>query len=187
MKKIIAILFLLFSLNANAWLWLEPYIGYDIGTSSSVTAAAVPTDAEYNGVIYGGRLGFAWKFLMLGVDMSGLSGNAKYGSIEDIDVGKSSFGIYGGVNFDLVAIGLRAWVSYFFTNKLDSKDNVGFDEMKGNGFGIGAGLTLIRFIGINFEYRMSNYDEIIVAGSNIGGEYKPSEFVISLSVPLNLF
>ncbi len=30
MKKILVLLFLLVSFNANAWLWIEPYAGYDL-------------------------------------------------------------------------------------------------------------------------------------------------------------
>jgi hypothetical protein len=187
MKKILVALFLLLSFNANAWLLVEPYIGYDIGTKSEITPSNPPAELEYNGFIYGGRLGFVWKILMLGVDMSGMSGTATTTStgIEiDKDVTKSSFGAFAGVNVDLTAIGLRAWVSYFFSNKLSFEDNT---ELKGNGWGIGLGITLIKFLGINFEYRGNSFDELTSDLGNATVEYKPSEFVISLSVPLNLF
>jgi hypothetical protein len=190
MKKILVALFLLFSLNANAWLLIEPYIGGDIGTKSEITPWIPPTEIEYNGFIYGGRLGFVWKILMLGVDMSGMSGNVNIsdsgGEVEE-SATKSSFGAFAGVNIDLTAIGLRAWVSYFFSNKLSAEEYFN-TELKGNGWGIGAGITLIKFLGINFEYRGNSFDELTSNGGNATIDYKPSEFVISLSVPLlNLF
>jgi len=182
MKKILLVLLLLVSFNANAWLWVEPYIGYDIGSKTEIANSS--SELEYSGFTYGARLGWAWKILLLGVDLSGMSGTSTDEAGLEDDVSKSTFGAFAGVNFDLTVIGLRAWISYFFSNKLTfSNDN----EMSGGGFGIGVGITLLKFLGINFEYRGMDYDEFVIAGNTNNFEYKPSEFVVSLSVPLDLF
>jgi len=195
MKKILVLLFLLISFNANAWLWIEPYAGYDIAINTEVTGADTSgiTDLGYNGFVYGGRIGFAWKILLLGVDLNGMTGSSDIeisGTEYNQDVTKSNFGVFVGLNFDLTLIGFRAWVTYFFTNNLGfHNSDLSLTEAKGNGFGLGAGITFFKFLGLNFEYHFTSYDEFVYSDGTTDNdlEYKPSEIIISLSVPLNLF
>lgn len=192
MKKLLLVLCATLMVNAQAGVLVEPYLGYRL--VSGENSNSTKTEYDYNGALIGGRLGYQFLGFMGGLDYSrGLGAyelESKVGSATSkADYTQSSFGLFAGYELPIL---LRAWVSYWMSNKLegDSGANSG-DEFTGSGYGLGVGFTGLPFVSLNLEYRNMTYDEFMDKSSGVttaltgDNEIGMSEIILSVSLPLN--
>ncbi|MDD0853320.1 outer membrane beta-barrel protein [Halobacteriovorax sp. GB3] len=192
MKKLLLVLCATLMVNAQAGVLVEPYLGYRLVSGEDSNSSK--TEYDYNGSVIGGRLGYQFLGFMGGLDYSrGLgayeleqkdsSGTSKN------DYTQSSFGLFAGYELPIL---LRAWVTYWMSNKLEGDSGaVNGDEFNGSGYGLGIGFTGLPFVSLNLEYRNMTYDEFFdkAAGTTTAlsgdSEIGMSEILLSVSLPLD--
>ena len=193
MKAIVAFSVLLFSYTSFAGILLEPFVGYDSGTTTATTTAAyggTTQKSKLTGTSYGARLGYRFTggFLIAG-EYTASSGKVKddAGVNADVDYTHSATGLYLGFDQGL----FRAWLGYGFTDKLISKSNSGDDTTLGTNMKIGIGVMPIRHLSVNLEYFVPTYKKYTAAGqsevdvSTIYSKYDSSVLTLSLSTPFD--
>lgn len=174
MKKLLVILALTVSSNAFAGILLEPYVGYNSGT----TTQSGDPDTDVTGIGFGARVGWKMPILFVAVDYSSASLTGKTTGAADVDVDAKNLGVVVGASLPV----LRLWAGY----TLDAKAKVGTDpEMSGTGmkFGLGYKLPLIP-VSFNAEYLMSEYDED--SAGPINPKYENKTIFVSVSAPFEL-
>lgn len=165
MKKFLIALILGFTVNANAGLLLEPYLGYN---STEIDIAGAD---DATGLMIGARVGMTiLSTVFIAVDYS--TGDMSW----DTDGDMTRLGVTVGA--DIPVAPLRAWVGYY-----QSKFEPGNSKFEGDGMKLGLGLTMLPIIDINLEYLTGEFDEI--NGTSISGIDETS-FMLSLSAPFDL-
>lgn len=161
--------------SASAALLLEPYLGFRISGDLDNNTT---DDVSYNGAVYGGRVGYQLLGIMGGIDysMSSYDLDFKSGSTTTTRGSSSSnLGLFVGYNAPIL---VRAWATYFLSNKLDFD---GPSKLDGSGYALGAGFTGLPFVSLNVEYRAISYDD------SESGKVSPSqdakEILFSVSLP----
>lgn len=175
MKKLFALCALImgFSSVSNAGLLLEPYLGYEMGTTKD-------PDGKLDGTQMGLRV--AWTAPIMfwaGVDYTmGVSAKLKPddSAIADSDAKRST--LYGVVGVDFPIL-LRGWFGYGFKNELKADD---WDtKYEGTSTKIGVGFTGLPFISLNLEYLMEEFDK--ADGTTLATKAKNTGYVLSVSLP----
>lgn len=184
LRLIFAAIAMLFSTSAFAGVFLEPYVGYQTGDTTSEltltapTASSVTNDLKVKGVSFGGRIGVIAFHMALGAEYL-------HGDVETKDDGQTTkykednFGPF--VSIPLFA-SFRLNGAYFPSAKIKSDDKT---EFKGTGYKLGVSLRLISVFHLSVDYLSTEYDEATVPGSTVGsftGDKKTT--LVSLSVPL---
>lgn len=189
---ILSILGLFISINANAQIYLEPYVGYSMGnqkTDLDVTST-VNIKAKQTGTssqaLYGGRLGYS--FLTLAVGGEYMGGTIATSSDNDITTagvstktstsgtaGTTNIGAFVALNFPI----LRAFATYFPSSKLDT-------DTSGSGFKVGLGFYLLPMLALNAEYMSFTYNKYEPTGLTVNSFSSTADlYMISLSAPLS--
>lgn len=148
-KLLIIFLFCLHCLQSFSFdIVLEPYLGYGTGKwlESGVSESA-------HGLGMGARTFLFEKGIMGGLDFSLDILNSSPNDI-DTDVERNALGLFGG--FSLPAFPLRAWMSFFFYDRVESRPGGQYD---GGGVKFGVGADLFQLFSLNMEYLTSSYDE----------------------------
>lgn len=172
MKKLLAVFALIlgFTSAAQARVLVEPYLGYEMGTTKN-------PDGKFDGSQLGLRLAYSSPiFFWAGLDYTmGVSGTFKpdVGSNDD---GKRST-LYGVVGVDFPIL-LRAWAGYGFMNEIKT-DNGG--KFKGKATKVGVGFTGLPFVSLNLEYITEKFDENDTFP--ITNDLENSTYVLSVSLP----
>lgn len=172
----------LYSSPSNAGLLIEPLVGInyidylDIQEESNFEAG--------NGVSYGGRLGYQSNGLRVGIDYLDTS----------VDMADSEFnrnleleewGAFIGYKFPIL---FKAYAAYIFSAEGESRLNsLTLDLKEGKGYKLGIGTTFIPFIDINLDYRKISFDPYELGSREIGEEADLEAFLLSVSLPLDLF
>lgn len=170
MKKFLAVcaVILGFSSFAQAGIMIEPYLGYEMGTTKN-------SNGKLDGAQYGLRLAYkAPIFFWGGLDatMGNLTSKPDGGSNSDL----KRTTIYGvlGVDFPIL---LRAWVGYGASNQLKGDSA----KMTGSAYKVGVGFTGLPFVSVNFEYMNEKHDDM--DGSKIDPAFQNDTYIVSLSLP----
>ena len=189
MKKLMVALGLTlgFSTAAHAGLMIEPYLGYEMGKSTSIntTTAGQTTDGKLDGVDLGVRLGYKTPLMLwFALDAQlGVSGDYKPDTGSSATQKHNTY--YGVVGIDLPIL-FRAWAGYGFQDTFKT-DTPYSSDIKGKNFKLGAGFTGLPFISLNLEYLKGTVDSISggsLNSSNVDG--KTETYMVSVSLPLNL-
>lgn len=166
--------------SASASLLLEPYLGYRVsGDLDNGTSA----DLSYNGIAYGARVGYQMLGIMGGVDysMSSFDMDIQDGAdTSTLATSSSNLGLFVGYNAPIL---VRAWATYFLSNKLDF-DSIA-TEYSGSGYALGVGFTGLPFVSLNLEYRALSFDEQTEASttSALNPSEDASEILFTVSLP----
>jgi hypothetical protein len=150
MNKLLIALLLGFTINANAGLLLEPYIGYNF--------AAVEDDGEGSaatGAMVGGRVGMTilgTAFIALDYSTGKLDWEPEGGSTAELDGTMTRAGITVGADIPVAPI--RLWAGWY-----QMEYDPGLNDLEGDGIKLGAGLTVLPIVDINLEYFNGEFDE----------------------------
>jgi hypothetical protein len=181
------------SINANAGLLIEPHLGYNIHSSTTLGTDKI----DYNGAQYGARMGLQSLGFMGGLDYTHASYTAttkpNSGTSDKDERKRDELGVFIGYKFPVL---LRAWVGYNFLAKETqsvlgptSGTKVG-DYYKGHSTEIGVGFTTIPFVSLNLSYKMLSYDKHFDSGkgttSSLNPKFEPKEIILGISFPLTL-
>ncbi|WP_374029982.1 outer membrane beta-barrel protein [Bdellovibrio bacteriovorus] len=175
MKKLLAVFAVVlgFSTVSHADLLVEPYLGYEMGTTKD-------QDGKIEGTQLGLRLGYASPVIFWAAldGTLGVSAKFKPDSGSDEDAKRTS--VYGVVGIDLPIL-LRGWVGYGFLNEVDLDDT---GKLKGTSYKVGVGFTGLPFISLNLEYLDEKFTER--GGVDLGTDMTNKSYVLSVSLPLEL-
>lgn len=179
-----AALAVLFSTSAFAGVFLEPYVGYQTGDTTSElsitapVAATVSNDTKAKGIAFGGKIGVIAFHMALGVDYLHSDLETK----DDGDTTKykeDNFGPF--VSIPLFA-SFRLNGSYYPTAKIKDDDKT---EFEGSGYKVGLSMRLISMIHLSVDYMSTEYDDVTIPGSTVSNFTADKKTtLISLSVPL---
>lgn len=175
-------LYLCLSASASSGVLVEPYLGFRV---SGDTEQGTNIEGSYNGALYGARLGYQFLGFMGGLDYSLSNYEIDYDrpSGTSAKTDSSNLGIFVGYDAPLL---VRAWATYFLSNKLDFESST--TEYSGSGYALGAGFTGLPFVSLNLEYRSLSYDEFDTSTTSgrLNPENDVSEIILSVSLPLDL-
>lgn len=177
MKKLAAIfaITLLTGVSSVASILLDPYFGYKISGSSSISPGASITGTEI-----GARIG--WEFLgfAIGID-SLLSGKYSYSAAGvTTDATPSKFGIFASFKFPIL---VRGYISYLTSAKETMPLS---DYYSGTATKIGVQFTGLPFVAIGLETYTGSYNTYnTVAGVSTSASNTANHTNIALSVPLS--
>jgi hypothetical protein len=177
MKQLVAILlFIVIGSAARADIFIEPWLGYEMGTYKYPAGSL---SGDISGTNYGARLGYKMLGLSFGAEYSGVSLTEKPTSGSNLSVSGSDLGLFVGFNFPVL---LRVYATYILssTGKVDTYTSGNFT---GSGSRIGVGFTGLPFVVINLEAISRDYNKY--AGNSIsGGDLKYTSFGLNVSLPL---
>ncbi|MEN0057500.1 MAG: outer membrane beta-barrel protein [Bdellovibrio sp.] len=179
MKKILVALAMVLSyasVSQAGWL-IEPYLGYEMGKTSSGNV-----DGKTELVNLGGRFAYTLPvFFWVGLDANiGMSGKYKPDSGSDEDVKRTTLGLV--VGFDLPVL-LRVWAAYGFSNELKFDDSVS-TKVKGNNMKLGVGFTGLPFVSLNLEYIKDDFKDVETSLGNGDADFDHDSLMLSVSLPL---
>ena len=183
MKK--ALLFLVFGLclgnSAHAFIRLEPYVGYEMGTGSNPTASF--TTSGINAGARAGWLSDAERYWIVLDYETTFDGSIDYG-----DTGgrsklvKTIISAVFGMNF--LERPFRIWAGYG-VDEWNIKDS-SLTVLKGNAMKVGVGYTRYKPVSINFEYFSETFNKLSDSsgGPEIDPQAKGTSYMLSVSWPL---
>jgi hypothetical protein len=187
MKKLIIVWLAIFAFSstANAGLLVEPFAGYDFSMSGEhKTSAGATTEVKFSNFEVGGRLGWIFNWLGLGIEFDWKNPNWEFNDGTKFKTSVTNFGAFLGLY-----LGKRAeWMvrgKYIFMGKAKSDKAAPspfVTELKGTGYGVDLGYRFLHWLALNVEYTMNTYDD--PGGINSGDETKTSDLLVSLSFPL---
>lgn len=186
MKNIALLLLLLFVSPAFAGIYLEPYLGYEVGTvkfSETVSGVTVSEKQNEHGVLFGGRLGLSFLGLAVGADYMGGSptSGGSASPLQDI-------GAFVGFTFPVF---LKASATYILSSQLTDVGEIDASNVetkvkaKGKGMKFTLGFTFLPLVVINLEYIKHTWDDIPLVSTVTAFKLEDSAGMISLSLPLD--
>lgn len=178
MLKLLALVLVIFSFQAKAGIYIEPYAGYvsnnyDIklsGTYQSTSFSVDDSDTD-SGAAFGGKLGYAIPLMALGIDY------LKAGDLSDL-------GPF--VEFRLPVF-LKFRATYIMTSATEEED-YGF-KLEGSGFKVGLAFSLFANLTANLDYITTSYDKLDgkIAGFDIDDiDVKRSAIMASIGFPFEI-
>lgn len=176
---------LLGSSAAHAGIYIEPYLGYEMGTSegsATVNASPMTVDDKLSGIRYGAKLGYSFVMIAVGADyMAGKldEDDQNPGGTKD-DADYTDLGIF--FNFKLPVM-FKIHGTYF----LSSKTKGDGAETEGKGYKLGVGFTGLPFVAINLDMINVNYDDATVTGYSVTNvDVDRKTYMLSVSLPFDL-
>lgn len=139
------------STSAYAGVYIEPYVGYGMGSSKGdfniVGVGTATVDQTNKGLVFGGKLGMSSLGLAGGLDYSQFKSkdHDKTGSNPDSDSTVTNIGVFVQYKFPIL---FKVSASYLFSAESKTDDTTS----TGSGFKIGAGYTGLPFVAINVDY-----------------------------------
>ena len=151
---------------------IEPYLGYGFQIAGKEDPNFGDAATKYHGFDLGARVGFRLSNFMIGIDGDYMGGKADYDPGGRADLQKYNFGAYAGLKFGKWSFrGTWYWQANY---QLKENDALPIDS-QGDGWGVGVGWKFMKYIAINVDYRMFNFDG-----------FKPGELVFAVSLPFDL-
>lgn len=186
-SKILLLLSTLFiySVNTQADLLLEPYLGYAIGSGETGSTY----EYDYTTPQIGARIGYQMLGVMAGIDYSMSTGKfdldtttTATGAESSSKYKKNQLGLFVGYNLPIL---FRVWGTYYLNVKTED-DIAPITENSGSGYALGAGFTGLPFVSLNLEYRTYSFDESETSGvtTTLNPETDFNEIFLSVSLPL---
>jgi hypothetical protein len=175
---------------ANAGLYLEPYVGYGVGSftgditvTEASTSADVKLDWDASGPTFGGKVGIGLiPLLTIGADYQSLDFDltSNNDEVENSSLKGSSYGPFVQLSLPL----FKFSATYFL-----SADSEGDDEYEGKAMKVGVGFTGLPFIAINVDYLTISYDKATSGDSSqtidkLEADVKVT--ILSVSLPLSI-
>lgn len=197
MKNIFKVCFLVGVLamgtTANAGIMLEPYFGYELGSTMKLESGGSDDGGKTSGLDLGLRVAYTLPVMVwLGLDYSLMSGGTSKGesSANDGKVDRSN--LYFDVGVDLPVLA-RFWLGYGLMNSAKLKFDSGGDTTLKNGTNLkfGVGFTALPLLSINLEYFMHDYKDYeagAFSGStdSVWSTHKENGIMLGLSAPFDL-
>ncbi|MCB0414631.1 MAG: hypothetical protein KDD50_09870 [Bdellovibrionales bacterium] len=171
--SVAAMLFLI-SFEAQAGIYIEPYLGYNGGTLSTTVSSVAISDA-LSGTMFGARVGYSIPTLWVGLDYSMASGLQSYAASQ-ASLGSSADISRTGITAGFTLIPMFDFMAGYV---MSSKIKMGSTELSGKGVKLGLGWTMLPLISLVFEYQTLSYDNVSVFTDS-------TETVLSASVSLPL-
>ena len=181
MKKVLLflVLGLCFGNSAQAYIRLEPYIGYEMGNGSNPGLSF-----KTSGINYGARAGWlsnAERYWIVLDYESTFDGSVEMGETASSKFTKTIISAVFGLNF--IERPFRVWAGYGM-DEWKIKDG-SQSVMTGTAMKLGVGYTKYKPVSINFEYFSENFNEMTDAsGEKSDPETKGTSYMISVSWPL---
>jgi hypothetical protein len=181
MKKLLVVLALglSFASTSQAFIRLEPYVGYEMGNGTDQG-----TTLETKGINAGARVGWLstneklWAVLDY---QTAFDGSIDYGDGTSRVQFKKTI-IAGVVGYNFLENPLRVWAGYG-VDEWALKDS-GSTTFKGKVMKFGLGYTKYKPVSINFEYFSENFDEVSTSTGSIDADMKGTSYMLSVSWPL---
>jgi hypothetical protein len=181
------------STPANSSLLIEPHIGYNLSSSTTINTIV----SKYSGVQYGARLGAQYFGVMGGFAYNHSTYKLKTTipslaiTDEPTDSKKDDLGIFVGYSAPIL---LRAWIGYYFSSKQTATSTSTLyttgDYLSGKTTEFGVGFTGLPFLSLNLVYRMvtldKSYDVATGVTSDQDPKFSPKEIVLGVSFPFTL-
>lgn len=170
--------------QAHAGIYLEPYLGYAMGTSEgSIDISGFGTvtiDDEDTGTVIGGKVGYSMLGLAFGADYAMFDIDSEESDGEETSSDVTALGAFVQYTFPIL---IKVSATYILDASIESESSEG----SGSGYKIGVGYTGLPFISINFDLISINYDELTATGltitsADITADYK----MLSVSLPFDL-
>jgi hypothetical protein len=179
MKKIILALTLVFTFSvAQAGILIEPYMGYGItALESDNGGGGLPVEWGVKGQSLGVRAGVSYLgfFGALDYEMGSRDFTVDAGSASVTVSEKDLTNVGLAIGYDVPIIPIRVFGKYIMSATWEE----GSSEWKGNGLGVGVGLTILPIVDINIEYKKLTFDEGLGAATEVTGQ----EIFLSISAP----
>jgi hypothetical protein len=191
MIKLFSFLFVFVATSqAHARIMVEPYLGYELGSTLKLESGGVDDGGKTTGVALGARLAYALPAMVwFGLDYSmvkdaTLKGNS---SVNDAKVDRSNLFFDVGVDLPVLA---RVWAGYGLMNSSKYKFDGGTETTLKNGTTIkmGVGFTALPLVSINVEVFSQDFKDY-ESGSNSGSvgdvwdTHKETGVLLSVSAP----
>lgn len=174
MKKLLVVVALALGVSSvsHAGILIEPYLGYEMGTTKNPSG-------KFEGSQLGLRLAYsAPLFFWGGLDYTTGTGTSKpEGGVNEDGKRSTLYGVVG-VDFPIL---VRAWIAQSISNEMKF-DTTG--KTKGKATKLGVGFTGLPFVSLNLEYLMEKMDE--GDSGTIDPAVENNAYVLSLSLPLDL-
>jgi hypothetical protein len=181
MKKVLLLLVLglCFGNSAQAYIRLEPYIGYEMlnGTNPAISFKA-------SGINAGARAGWLseaerW-WIVLDYETT-FDGSITFGEADSSKYVKSITALVFGMNF--IERPFRIWAGYGM-DEWTVKDTSA-TVLKGNAMKLGIGYTKYKPVSINFEYFSESFNDVSDSSGTTGDpETKSTSYMLSVSWPM---
>lgn len=171
LRLLMAMMALFITVQSQAGLLIDPYIGIGQVKNTSDLAAVDGDSASITGI--GSRLGYSFLLFSAGIDYEMVKTES-----DGDDVSITNMSAFVGVDFPIL---VRAWAEYFVSSKFDSDSNVDFSFK--DGYGVGVGFTGLPLVSINLELDFLNYD-IDAVGTDI--PFSTASTLLSVSFPIDL-
>lgn len=157
-----------FSTQAQASIYVEPYLGYFIGKMDRGT-----TKYDVHGFNYGGRLGYSALGLAGGLEYQ--TGMLKDNATPNNDITPTDIGLF--VSYKLPML-LRVYAGYFFSSEAKVGTN---NTYKGSGMKFGIGFTTLPFVILNLDYMTNTYDKD--SNGAVSPKIESTGFLFNVSIP----
>ncbi|MBF0363362.1 MAG: hypothetical protein HQK49_20235 [Oligoflexia bacterium] len=189
--------------TAQANILFEPFAGYALKglVKQKIIQGGTIYENEYTGIGYGLRLGY----LISGLGfMGGFQGEmikedwtGKEPKVSGINDNKqkmegTNYGVFLGYQSSFL---FRFWGTYYFYDEYKKANDDGpyakDDAYIGTAYSVGLGISLVRFMAINVEYRKFMLDRLFVKVDNktykldSDRDVQKSEIFLSLSFPFD--
>jgi hypothetical protein len=187
---------------AQAAFYIEPYLGYEIGSYQMQNPAFANGNAR--GFDLGARIGTKILDLLV-IALDGRYGSLvdtsnTTGSVTDGSSTSRALGVTVGVDFPVL---LRVWAGYNFLNQMEysvaATSNYNGYLLSGSSTKIGIGFTPLPLFSLNVEYINYDHNKIAWTGGSYGGRNEGlantslgdmrrdySTVLFSVSIPLTM-
>jgi hypothetical protein len=193
MKVIFSLLVLFSAVSAQAEIYIEPYLGYSIGsgTGSNTETGSPPVTTQGTNsssqLLYGARAGYTNKTFAVGAEFE--TGTLSFKNTDNMSDGSSSWSEESTSEANLTALGLfglfragkfNIYASYFPSLSIG-------EGRKGNGSKIGVGYLTYKSVYVNFEMmgtQITDFGDTPANMTNLTSAH--NLMLLSASVPLTL-
>jgi hypothetical protein len=173
----LALLMFGFSCYSSAGVLLEPYVGYDTGSTTSTIAGSQTYTTS--GASYGAKLGYQGAQWMFGADY--LSGSWSMNSTPNATtITPGDIGAFVGFQ----GAAWRGYVEYIVSATDQYSFSGSTDTYTGSGFKAGVGYKFKPWLALNVEYISNTFTKD--SNGSLANNISDSLFGASLSFPFNL-
>lgn len=199
MKSFIKLTLFLLSTTVATKSWagllVEPFLGYEIGSTLQMESGSSNGGGKTTGLDLGVRVGYKLPMMLwFAADYSMMSGGVFKADTSGNDGKIDRSNLYIDVGFDLPVLA-RVWLGYGVMNSFKSSPDSGGSSSTikdGTNIKLGVGLKTLPFLSINLEYFMHDYAKVdpAISGSTTLSDsfssHKESGLMLGVSVPFNL-